>query len=179
MTEQSALVFHPALPDLAAAAQGWLRHISAERRMSPLTADAYARDLRQFIAFLAEYHGERPGLAVIDSLAAVDVRAFLARRRQGNVGNRSLLRQLAGIRSFARYCEREGVAKTSALTAIRAPKLARSLPKPLSPALAVGRRRRRRLRRRDPAGLDAGARHRRARPSLRRGAAHLGGGRHP
>ncbi len=105
--------------------------------MSPLTADAYARDLRQLVVFLADYHGERPGLAAIDVLTTTDVRAFLAKRRQADVGNRSLLRQLAGIRSFARYCEREGLAKTSALSAIRAPKLARSLPKPLSPALAV------------------------------------------
>ena len=134
---EDTIAFPPALPDLAAAAQGWLRHIAAERRMSPLTLDAYARDLRQFIAFLAEYQGERPTLATIDALAATDVRAFLAERRQRQVGNRSLLRQLAGIRSFARFCEREGLAKTSALSAIRAPKLARSLPKPLSPELAV------------------------------------------
>ena len=137
MPEANALVFHPAQLDLAAAAQGWLRHIGAERRMSPLTSDAYARDLRQFIAFLAGYHGEPPSLSTIDALAAIDVRAFLADRRKADVGNRSLLRQLAGIRSFARFCEREGLAKTSALSAIRAPKLARSLPKPLSPTLAV------------------------------------------
>ena len=137
MVDENALAFHPALPDLAAAAQGWLRHIAAERRMSPLTLDAYARDLRQFIAFLADYQDERPGLATITALAATDVRAFLAKRRQTQVGNRSLLRQLAGIRSFARFCEREGLAKTSALSAIRAPKLARTLPKPLSPMLAV------------------------------------------
>lgn len=137
MTDETALVFHPALPDLAAAAQGWLAHIGAERRMSRLTSDAYARDLRQFIVFLAEYQGERPTLATIDALAATDVRAFLAKRRRSDVGNRSLLRQLAGIRSFARFCEREGLARTSALSAIRAPKLARSLPKPLSPTLAV------------------------------------------
>ncbi len=137
MAEETVIAFHPALPDLAAAAQGWLRYIAAERRMSALTSDAYARDLRQFVNFLAEYHGERPGLAAIDALAATDVRAFLAKRRQSSVGNRSLLRQLAGIRSFARFCEREGLASTSALSAIRAPKLARSLPKPLSPTLAV------------------------------------------
>ena len=137
MAENEALAFHPALPDLAQAAQSWLGHVVSERRMSPLTLDAYARDLRQFVSFLAGYREERPGLGVIDSLAPVDVRAFLASRRQTGVGNRSLLRQLAGIRSFARYCEREGLAKTSALSSIRAPKLPRSLPKALSPTLAV------------------------------------------
>ncbi len=135
-TSPATLAFPPAEADLAAAAQGWLRHLTAERRLSALSLDAYARDLRQFIAFLADYQGERPRLATIDGLAAGDVRAFMARRRQGAVVNRSLLRQLAGIRSFARYCEREGLATTSALAAVRAPKLPRTLPKPISPGLA-------------------------------------------
>ena len=136
MTDISTLAFPPAQADLAAAAQAWLRHLSAERRLSPLSLDGYARDLRQLIAFLAEYRGARPGLAAIDALTPGDVRAFMARRRQSAVGNRSLLRQLAGIRSFARFCEREGLAKTSALASVRAPKLPRTLPKPLSPGLA-------------------------------------------
>ena len=136
MTDRPALVFPPAEPDLAAAAQDWLRYIATERRMSPLSLDAYARDLRQFITFLAEYQGGAPNLATINALSATDVRAFMTRRREGGAGNRSLLRQLAGVRSFIRFCEREGLAKTSALTSIRAPKLPRTLPKPISPMLA-------------------------------------------
>lgn len=130
------LAFYPADAALVEAARAWMRHLAGERRLSPLSLDAYGRDLRQFIAFLAEYHGERPGLATVDALSAADVRAFMARRRQGEVGNRSLLRQLAGIRSFARFCEREGLAKTNALSSVRAPKLPRTLPKPLSAGLA-------------------------------------------
>ena len=126
-----SLAFHPAQTNLATAAQGWVRHIAAERRMSPHSLDAYARDLRQFLVFLADYQGGRPELATIDALTATDIRAFMARRRQSAVGNRSLLRQLAGIRSFARYCEREGLACTNALASVRAPKLARTLPKPI------------------------------------------------
>ncbi len=131
-----SLAFYPAAADMAEAARAWLRHLGTERRLSALSLDAYGRDLRQFIAFLADYHGERPNLATVDALTPSDVRAFMARRRQETVGNRSLLRQIAGIRSFARFCEREGLARTSALAAIRAPKLARTLPKPLSAPLA-------------------------------------------
>ena len=131
MQDQS-LAFHPAQADLAAAAQGWMRHIASERRMSLHSLDAYARDLRQFLVFLGDYQGERPALATIDALTPTDVRAFMAKRRQDSVGNRSLLRQLAGIRSFARHCEREGLASTNALGAVRAPKLARTLPKPIN-----------------------------------------------
>ena len=137
-TDDASLAFFPAQIDLAEAARGWMRYLGSERRLSPLSLDAYGRDLRQFIVFLAEYQGERPSLATVDRLTPSDVRAFMARRRQGDVGNRSLLRQIAGIRSFARYCEREGLARTSALAAIRAPKLPRTLPKPLSAPLACG-----------------------------------------
>jgi integrase/recombinase XerC len=41
------------------------------------------------------------------------------------------MRALAGLRSFARFLEREGKGKVGAFSAIRAPKVPKSLPKPL------------------------------------------------
>jgi integrase/recombinase XerC len=41
------------------------------------------------------------------------------------------MRALAGLRSFGRYLEREGRGKVGALSAIRAPKVAKCLPKPI------------------------------------------------
>ncbi len=128
--------FHPAAPDLAAAVAAWLGYLTSERRMSTLSVDAYGRDVQQFVTFLAAYRGEAPMLRTIDGLTASDIRAFMTKRRQDDIGSRSLLRQLAGIRSFARFCEREKLAKTTALGAIRAPKLARTLPKPIGAGLA-------------------------------------------
>jgi integrase/recombinase XerC len=46
------------------------------------------------------------------------------------------MRGLAGVRSFARFLERNGKGKVAALNAIRAPKVAKSLPKPLPIAAA-------------------------------------------
>jgi integrase/recombinase XerC len=46
------------------------------------------------------------------------------------------MRALAGLRSFGRYLEREGKGKVGALSAIRAPKIAKSLPKPIQMAAA-------------------------------------------
>ena len=69
-------------------------------------------------------------------LTGADFRAFLASRRREDIGSRSLLRSLAGIRSFARFLERQGKGKLGMFAAVRTPKLARSLPKPLSVASA-------------------------------------------
>ena len=123
-----------AAPGLAAEAQAWIAHLSGERRVSPQTAEAYARDLRQFLQFLTEHLGEPPSLVSLAELTGADLRAFLASRRREEIGSRSLLRSLAGIRSFARYLERQGKGKLGMFAAVRTPKLARSLPKPLSVA---------------------------------------------
>ena len=130
------LVFPAAAPDLAAEARRWLAHLTGERQVAAHTLDAYARDLRQFLAFLAENFGEKPALATMVALKTIDIRAFMAMRRSEGAGNRSLLRQLAGVRSFARHLEREGKGRAVVFSSVRAPKLARSLPKALAPESA-------------------------------------------
>jgi integrase/recombinase XerC len=122
----------PADPELAAQARDWLAHLAGERRVSPHTSTSYARDLRQFLHFAAAHFGEPPSLATFAGLAPADLRAFLAARRGLGAGSRSLLRQLAGLRSFARYLERNGKGKALAFAALRPPRIKRGLPKPLS-----------------------------------------------
>jgi integrase/recombinase XerC len=120
-----------AAPSLAAEVARWLAQLSAERRMSPRTVEAYARDLRQLLGFLNE---QREGRATLDSLARlapVDLRAFMANRRSDGIGSRSLMRNLAGLRSFSRFLERNGKGRIAAIAAVRGPKLAKTLPKPL------------------------------------------------
>jgi integrase/recombinase XerC len=114
----------------------WLAHLRAERRLSPKTLEAYARDVRQCLAFLSEHWGTQVTLAAFATLAASDVRAFMAMRRADDIAGRSLMRALAGLRSFGRFLEREGKGKVGALSAIRAPKVAKSLPKPIQMAAA-------------------------------------------
>ena len=124
----------PAAPDLAAAVSAWLRRLAGERRMSPHTIEAYGRDARQFLAFLAERFGAPPSIADFTDCAPADLRAFLARRRAEGVEGRSLQRALSSLRSLARHLAREGGGGAAALGAIRAPKAPRRLPRPLAPA---------------------------------------------
>jgi integrase/recombinase XerC len=114
----------------------WLSHLRAERRLSPKTSEAYSRDVRQFLMFLAEHWGARVSLAQFAKLQATDVRAFMASRRADDIGGRSLMRALAGMRSFGRFLEREGFGNVGALSGIRAPKIGKSLPKPIQMASA-------------------------------------------
>src|SRR5215468_306213 len=109
----------------------WLTHLGTERRLSPKTLEAYARDIRQFLAFLAEHRGKQVTLKNFAAIEAADIRAFMAMRRADEIAGRSLMRALAGLRSFGRFLEREGKGKLGALSAIRAPKIAKSLPKPI------------------------------------------------
>src|SRR3954464_1170454 len=122
--------------DIALEMTRWLSHLRSERRLSPKTLEAYARDLRQCLVFLCEHWGARVTLAQFAALEARDVRAFMAMRRSDDIGGRSLMRALAGLRSFGRFLEREGKGKVGALSAIRAPKVGKSLPKPIQMAAA-------------------------------------------
>jgi integrase/recombinase XerC len=134
--KSGSLAFPGADAELAQGAVLWLRHLSGERRVSPCTLDAYARDLRQFIGFLVARHGAPFSMEALSSLKLGDLRAFMAHRREESVGSRSLLRQLAGLRSFARYLGREGLARIDVFDKVRTPKSPRVLPKALTAAKA-------------------------------------------
>jgi integrase/recombinase XerC len=136
MTEPLDAIILPAAADVQAAYREWLSHLAHERRLSPKSVEAYGRDVRFFLRFMMGHLGAPPTLVDLAGLGPRDVRAFLARRRTEGLSSRSLMRALAAARSFSRFLERNGHGGASALTAIRGPKLPRSLPKPISAALA-------------------------------------------
>jgi integrase/recombinase XerC len=125
-----------AAAELAAEIARWLVHLSDERRMSPKTVEAYGRDVRQLLEFLSQHLGRRMTLAALARLEPLDIRAFMAARRNDGIGGRSLMRLLAGGRSFARFLELSGRGRIGALAGVRAPKPAKTLPKPLAVAAA-------------------------------------------
>jgi integrase/recombinase XerC len=118
-------------PDLIATLSRWQRHLSSERRLADKTLEAYGRDARQFLAFLTHHLGGLPSTQDLGGIGPGDIRAFMAARRAEGIGSRSLLRQLASIRSLLRFIEREGLGNASALSAVRGPRVGKGLPKPL------------------------------------------------
>ncbi|KQT19964.1 recombinase XerC [Methylobacterium sp. Leaf399] len=117
------------------AAQAWQDCLARERRMAGNTVEAYGRDLRQFLHHLQGRQGP-PAIADLVALKPRDLRAFMAARRAEGVGGRSLMRALAGLRSFARHLERDGHGTVAALGAVRSPKVERRLPRPIPIAAA-------------------------------------------
>lgn len=130
-------LFAVAAKDVVAELKRWLEFIASERRLSPKTCEAYARDVSFFLGFLTEHLGHAPKLSDLSKLVPADIRAFLAFRRGNGVEARTLQRSLAAARSFARFLEREGRGKSDALSAVRAPKVAKTLPRPLDSAAAM------------------------------------------
>jgi integrase/recombinase XerC len=118
--------------ELAVAIEGWLRYLGAERSYAGNTLEAYERDARQFLNFLYSSSQGTVSLTCLNGLAPADFRAFLAARRDGGTGSRSLARTLSALRSFFRYLERTGALQNRSLLAVALPKLPPRLPKPLT-----------------------------------------------
>ena len=108
--------------ELAAELARWRAQLSTQRRLSANTVEAYERDVSQFLRFLSQHLGSEVTLDLLSALQPLDVRAFLAARRSDGISSRSLMRMLAGSRSFARFLERDGKATVAALFMIRTPR---------------------------------------------------------
>jgi integrase/recombinase XerC len=119
-------------PYVREAVEDWLAYIGTERQLAAKTSEAYERDLRQFLAFLASHFNRLPDMQQLLALHARDVRAFLASRRSEGVGSRSLARTLSALRMFYKFLERRGHGKNDAIRAVALPKLPHSVPKPLT-----------------------------------------------
>ncbi len=121
-----------AAPDLRQAISAWQAWLNGERRASPHTEAAYARDLAGFLDFLVEHLGTIPSLADLAGLSAADFRAFLAARAADDIKRSSSARGLSVLRGFFRFLDRRGFVHNAALAAVRTPKLPKSVPKALT-----------------------------------------------
>jgi integrase/recombinase XerC len=119
--------------EVAAAWCDWLAH---EKRQAALTVKAYQTDLLGFLAFCCDHLGGPPGLDQLVGLSAADYRAWLAWRHRRGLARTSTARALAALRSFYLYLDRQHGRHNAALKALRTPRLAKRLPRPLSPGQA-------------------------------------------
>ena len=126
-------------PDFEARVQDFIRHLSAERGLSPRTEEAYATHTRRFLAFL-EVEG-------VDDLASVE--RPIMRRYMASLGNSGLAKsgialRLSAVRAFFRFLSMRGVVPARPLWSKRsregralAPKQEKRLPSFLTETEAV------------------------------------------
>jgi integrase/recombinase XerC len=123
--------------DVVAAVHDWLAWLRAERRVSPHTHAAYARDLAAFLSHLRDHLGGRPDLAALGALTIADFRSFLAARANRGIAASSSARAMSTLRSFFRFLDRTERVHNAALGAVRSAKLPRSVPRPLAAGDAI------------------------------------------
>jgi integrase/recombinase XerC len=113
----------------ASAVDEFLAEVSTQRRLSPHTSTAYARDL----ARLAEF----AGASALPDLTPHDIRRFVGRLHAGGLAPSSIARTLSAWRSFFQWLSDRGDSRANPVMGIRGPKRAKRLPKALSADQAV------------------------------------------
>src|SRR5437879_4645312 len=107
----------------------YLAYLQTVKNSSPHTVSNYGKDLRQFLEF-----GSPPG-ATPTALRAVNhgmIREFVAHLHDHGLAKSSIARKLAALRSFFKYCVREGYLKESPARLVPTPKLPKRIPSVVS-----------------------------------------------
>lgn len=102
--------------------KSYLRHLKDERRLSPHTLKAYARDLENFIGF---YKREALTPATLDSYV---IRRYAAECYRKGASPRSLARRLSAVRQFLGFLVHAEVLTANPAIHVQAPKPSRRLP---------------------------------------------------
>lgn len=105
----------------------YLNHLSVERNLAVNTIEAYGRDLRAYLAFLAER-----GIFAPDDVDRRDVEDFVAAKRADRVADSSVNRALSAVKGFHRFMVREGLSSTHPAATLRIPKMTDRLPEVIS-----------------------------------------------
>ncbi len=107
----------------------YLRHLREERRLSPHTLDSYGRELE---LLLLELDGQP-----LQAMQDAQVRRAVARYHGRGLSGRSIARRLSAWRSFFRWLDRLHGPQFNPVAGVRSPRVAKPLPKALSPDLAA------------------------------------------
>jgi integrase/recombinase XerC len=106
----------------------FLRYMQVERNASELTIKSYREDLTGLIEFLGEQRDEpSPG-----GISPLDLRGYVAALHESGYAKSSISRQLASMRSFFRFAQREGLVDANPAKPLRNPRPERKLPHFLS-----------------------------------------------
>src|SRR5208282_679976 len=107
----------------------YLEYLRSVRNASPHTLINYGNDLEQFQTFLTPPGVDTPGVTKIDHQM---IREFMGHLHELGMEKSSIARKLAALRSFFKYCVREGLLKDNPARLVPTPKLPKRIPVVLS-----------------------------------------------
>jgi integrase/recombinase XerC len=108
-----------------AAIDGFLRYLKVERNSSDLTLKSYSEDFNSLFDYLTDRVGAVSGPADLD---VSTLRGYVAYLHECDYAKTTIARRLACLRSFLRYCQREGLVTSNPAKALRTPRAGRKLP---------------------------------------------------
>src|SRR5204862_3286440 len=114
---------------MIAAISKYLEYLQSVKNSSPHTVLNYRKDLEQFLAYLSPPGARPPGLTGVTHSM---IREFVAHLHDHGLRKSSIARKLAALRSFFKYCVREGHLKENPARLVPTPKLPKRLPSVLS-----------------------------------------------
>src|SRR6266550_4684731 len=107
----------------------YLAYLQTVKNSSPHTVSNYGKDLRQFLEFVSPPGATPPALRQVDHGM---IREFVSHLHDHGLEKSSIARKLAALRSFFKYCVREGKLKESPARLVPTPKLPKRIPSVLS-----------------------------------------------
>jgi integrase/recombinase XerC len=103
----------------------FLQYLSVERGASPHTLKGYREDLHALAEYLSDERGTSPPPG---SVTTNELRGFLSALHDAGYAKTSISRRMASVRSFMKFGQREGWAKSNPAKALRNPRKSRKLP---------------------------------------------------
>jgi integrase/recombinase XerC len=107
----------------------FMEYLRSVRNASPHTIANYGKDLEQFQTFLTPPGTSTPPIAKIKHQF---IREYIGHLHEAGLEKSSIARKLAALRSFFKYCVREGALKDNPARLVPTPKLPKRIPSVLS-----------------------------------------------
>ena len=111
------------------AIENYFQYLQSVKNSSPHTVLNYRHDLQQFVAYLSP-RGTRP--PPLKSITHHVIREFIGYLHDQKLQKSSIARKLAALRSFFKYCVREGFLKDNPSRLVPTPKLPKRVPSVMS-----------------------------------------------
>src|SRR5271166_5982170 len=107
----------------------FLEYLRSVKNSSPHTVTHYGKDLEQFREYLSPPGEQAPEVGKITHHL---IREFVGHLHEQGLQKSSIARKLAALRSFLKYCVREGILNENPARLVPTPKLPKRIPMVLS-----------------------------------------------